>query len=143
MKGQSIDYACPYCEESKIEAAATAPYVRGFLIAFQYGTKSFVGCTSCVRKKLDQTGIPLDQANIDITQIGYTLATSMMAADGQIDESEVVVATDLGKKVFDDFNEGDFSRVVKSGDLPAAEDLAVLLREVLTDEGKAADVSYL
>jgi len=27
---------------------ASAPYVRGFLVAYQFGTKRFVGCTSCV-----------------------------------------------------------------------------------------------
>ena len=49
---KKINFPCPYCDKNKIETTATAPYVRGFLIAYQYGTKSFIGCASCTRKKV-------------------------------------------------------------------------------------------
>lgn len=45
-------YPCPYCHENGLEAVATAPYVRGLLVAYLVGSKSFIGCTSCVRKKV-------------------------------------------------------------------------------------------
>ncbi len=45
-------YPCPYCNKRKLETTATAPYVRGFLLAYQIGKKSYIGCTSCVKKKV-------------------------------------------------------------------------------------------
>ena len=48
-----IPYDCPYCTtDRKIETTATAPYVRGFLIAYSIGYKSYIGCVSCVKKKV-------------------------------------------------------------------------------------------
>ena len=55
-----IDYSCPYCEGRSIETVATAPYVRGFLVAYQIGSKDFIGCTSCVRTRvLGEAGLSL------------------------------------------------------------------------------------
>jgi len=31
---------------------ATAPFVRGFVLAYQMGKKSFIGCVPCVRKRI-------------------------------------------------------------------------------------------
>ncbi|MFK8111446.1 MAG: TerB family tellurite resistance protein [Rubripirellula sp.] len=45
-------YPCPYCNTNPLETTATAPYVRGFLVAYQIGTKTFIGCVPCVRKKI-------------------------------------------------------------------------------------------
>ncbi len=47
-----IPYECPYCDTAKIETTATAPYVRGFILAYVLGYKSYIGCASCVRKKV-------------------------------------------------------------------------------------------
>jgi len=48
-----IPYDCPYCEtDRKIETTATAPYVRGFILAYSVGYKSYIGCVSCVKKKV-------------------------------------------------------------------------------------------
>lgn len=55
MENQSaqIPYDCPYCAtDRKIETTATAPYVRGFILAYSIGYKSYIGCTSCVKKKV-------------------------------------------------------------------------------------------
>lgn len=45
-------YPCPYCNQNELETVATAPYVRGMLIAYQVGSRSFIGCVPCVRKKV-------------------------------------------------------------------------------------------
>ena len=45
-------HTCPHCKSNKVETIAKAPYVRGFLLAYQLGSKTFIGCTSCVRKKI-------------------------------------------------------------------------------------------
>lgn len=52
MSHASAEYPCPYCNNSPLETTATAPYVRGFFVAYQIGTKTFIGCVSCVRKKV-------------------------------------------------------------------------------------------
>ena len=39
---------CPNCETGTLSAVATAPYARGFLIAYQVGSKKIIGCKRCV-----------------------------------------------------------------------------------------------
>lgn len=185
-----ISYSCPYCKGRGIETAATAPYVRGFLLAYQIGTKSFIGCARCVRtrilgeaglsmligwfsitalvinpflitynllqtafvrrnypkarKKLSDAGVPEDQSQVNPTQLGYSLAASMIVADGQVDAEEINVARALGPKLFPDFDDEALQAVVRRAKkLPSPQDIASLLREVLTADGKKAVVSYL
>jgi uncharacterized tellurite resistance protein B-like protein len=52
MSDASSGYPCPYCKSNSLQTTATAPYVRGFLVAYQLGTKTFIGCVPCVRKKI-------------------------------------------------------------------------------------------
>lgn len=52
MSSEVSGYPCPYCNNESLETTASAPYVRGFLVAYQIGSKTFIGCTSCVRKKV-------------------------------------------------------------------------------------------
>lgn len=53
-------YPCPYCHTRPLEALATAPYVRGLLVVMLFGSKSFIGCVPCVRKKmLGEVGMSL------------------------------------------------------------------------------------
>jgi uncharacterized tellurite resistance protein B-like protein len=52
MSDESIGYKCPYCSTRTLESVATVPYVRGFLLAYQHGTKKFIGCCSCVRLQI-------------------------------------------------------------------------------------------
>ncbi len=133
-----IGYSCPYCEGKNIETVATAPYVRGFLVAYQMGSKNFIGCVPCVRKlmfkevgkstaigwfsitalfinpvliaynlcrapfvrvnykkarkTLEKASVPEDAGTIDLTEMGYVLAVAMIAADGQIEQSELETA---------------------------------------------------
>ncbi len=52
MSGEHVNYPCPYCHDNRLETKATLPYVRGYLIVFEYGYKKIIGCKSCVRKQL-------------------------------------------------------------------------------------------
>ena len=52
MSSETAGYPCPYCNQNQLETVATAPYVRGLLVAYQIGSKSFIGCVPCVRKKV-------------------------------------------------------------------------------------------
>lgn len=53
-------YPCPYCNNGPLETTATAPYVRGLLVAYLIGTKTYIGCVSCVRKKvLGEAGLSM------------------------------------------------------------------------------------
>jgi len=52
MSTDSQGYPCPYCHQKQLETVATAPYVRGFIAAYQIGSKTFIGCVPCVRKKV-------------------------------------------------------------------------------------------
>ena len=49
---EEIGYPCPHCAGAKLETVATVPYVRGFILAFQFGSKRFIGCCNCVRKSI-------------------------------------------------------------------------------------------
>jgi hypothetical protein len=97
-----------------------------------------------VRKQLRAAGIPDRPEPMSLLQIGYMLAASMIAADGRILPEEVAVAERIGAQIFSDFNPTDFRNVVgRHRSLPPAEDLAGLLREGLTDEGKTIVSRYL
>jgi uncharacterized tellurite resistance protein B-like protein len=48
----SAGYPCPYCQTNSLETTATAPYVRGLLVAYLIGSKTYIGCVTCVRKKV-------------------------------------------------------------------------------------------
>lgn len=43
---------CPRCGKAPVDTVANAPYIRGFVLAYNYGMKQFVGCRACVRKQL-------------------------------------------------------------------------------------------
>lgn len=65
------DYSCPSCKKRSIETAVTAPYIRGFLLAYQMGTKKFVGCTGCARGEL------LKEAGLSML-VGWFSPTSLL-----------------------------------------------------------------
>lgn len=61
---------CPRCKSSSIDTVATAPYIRGFVLAYNYGTKRFVGCNPCVRKQLAaEVGLSLLTGWFSITSL--------------------------------------------------------------------------
>jgi uncharacterized tellurite resistance protein B-like protein len=190
MSDQSIDYKCPYCEKNTLESVATVPYIRGFLLAYQHGTKRFIGCCSCVRhqiykeaglsallgwfsltalltnplfigyslirgifvfknldavrKQLREAGIPEPREDINLVKIAYSLAASMIAADKKILPTEVAIAAEIGRNIFEDFVPSDFQKVVENHkNLPEAEELSALLSKVLTEEGVTIIYKYL
>lgn len=183
-------YPCPYCHERTLEAVASAPYVRGFIIVMMFGSKSFIGCVPCVRqkifgeagmsmllgwfspksliinpflilynlvravfvganpkaveKKLTQLGLPGTPNLIDIQAVGVALAASMILADGEVDEAEVLAAEKSGDEVFEGFDEARLRMILQHGkDLPSADDLAGMLRDVLDQESKAKVMEFL
>lgn len=53
-------YNCPYCQVRPLETTAKAPFVRGYLLAYQLGYQRLVGCVRCVRNRvLRQAGYSL------------------------------------------------------------------------------------
>ncbi|MFK7925618.1 MAG: tellurite resistance TerB family protein [Bacteroidia bacterium] len=54
MKDHSkpIAYNCPYCQVRPLETTARAPFVRGYLLAYQLGYQKLVGCVRCVRNRV-------------------------------------------------------------------------------------------
>ena len=51
MQVKSSNHKCPYCQVNDLETIATAPYIRGFILAYKIGSRTFIGCVPCVRKK--------------------------------------------------------------------------------------------
>jgi uncharacterized tellurite resistance protein B-like protein len=123
----------------------TAVFVNPVLILYNTAQGLFVFKNpERVRQKLREAGIPDRPEPMSILKVGYMLAASMVAADGQILAEEVAVAEQIGARLFSDFNSADFRQVVaRHKSLPAVEELAGLLREALTEEGKSLMSRYL
>ncbi len=190
MQDDHVNYPCPYCHSNKLETKATLPYVRGFLIVFQYGYKKIIGCKSCVRKQLlketakssligwfspkalianpflivyglgravivktnikgvlqelENSGIAPPGQEISILEIGYCLAASMIAADKKIEDSEVETALNIGKQIFNGFNETAFRETVdKHKSLPEPAELSAILGEIIDQDGRISICAYL
>lgn len=61
---------CPRCRSSDIDTVTTAPYIRGFVLAYNYGTKRFVGCNPCVKKQLaGEVGLSLLTGWFSVTSL--------------------------------------------------------------------------
>ncbi|MEZ5937974.1 MAG: TerB family tellurite resistance protein [Hyphomonadaceae bacterium] len=52
MTASAQSVPCPRCNRRPLTTVATAPYARGFLLAYQTGNKKIAGCTSCVGQGL-------------------------------------------------------------------------------------------
>ena len=105
----------------------------------------FVGANpKAVEKKLTQLGLPGTPNLIDIQAVGVALAASMILADGEVDEAEVLAAEKSGDEVFEGFDEARLRMILQHGkDLPSADDLAGMLRDVLDQESKAKVMEFL
>ena len=190
MTDDHVAYPCPYCGERYLEAAATLPYVRGYVLAFHFGSKKIVGCSKCVRlqllketgvssaigwfsptalvsnpfliayglartalvtrnpdavrKQLTGAGISDPESETNLVRIGYSLAASMIAADGKIDPKEVATAAEVGMQIFEDFDRAEFNAVMANHkELPEPAELATVLSGVLSDDGKDAVYGFL
>ena len=57
-----MPHRCPTCQERELDTLATLPYVRGFLIAYQIGTKKFIydiwGDAVNTAARLESHGVP-------------------------------------------------------------------------------------
>ena len=47
-----IAIQCPHCESDLIEDARELFFVQGLLVAIRYGSRRYIGCTRCVRRKV-------------------------------------------------------------------------------------------
>ena len=80
----------------------------------------------------------------DLLNAVYTLAATMVAADGMIDPAEVVTAEDVGKSLFSDFDSIEFRACCNQlENLPAFIDTVVTLNTPLTYEHKLWIYEYL
>lgn len=52
ISNDPIHRLCPSCGQNNIQTAAVTPYIRGMILAHQYGRKVFIGCVPCVRKNI-------------------------------------------------------------------------------------------
>lgn len=92
-------------------------------------------------KDMGVAGSPDDQNPV---RIAYNLAAALIAADGKVYEVEVTTAARIGKQLFADFNEEDFyATITSSRDLPAAEEIATMLKRVVSLETRDTLYRYL
>ena len=101
-----------------------------------------------VQELLNELGVdtsgPPESAQVDITRVAASLAVAMVAADGEIDEDEIVVSIGIGQRLFEGFTPELFQDVLcNAKNLPNATQLAAVLRDYLTDDGKVAVQKYL
>ena len=97
-----------------------------------------------VAAKLQELGVKPPSQGTDLLQVVYALTATLITADGKIDPEEILVATELGQQLFDDFNPARLTEACnRPQELPAAKDLGSMLREVLSDEQKAILFNYM
>jgi uncharacterized tellurite resistance protein B-like protein len=123
----------------------TALILNPIFIIYGLGRCLFVSTNlDAVRKVLKEAGIPEPAQPVNIVQIAYSLAASMIVADKKIDEAEVALASEIGARILDGFDAAEFRKTVDNHkNLPEPAELAGLLRDVLTDEGKVLVYRYL
>ena len=97
-----------------------------------------------VAQMLKEYGIPENPSLINVTKIGYSLAASMIRADGKVEEAEIRMAEEIGERIFDDFDEAAFRLIMKNQtNLPSVKDLTTILKDILNEEGKDTLYKYL
>lgn len=74
----------------------------------------------------------------------YTLAATMVGADGKIDQAEIATAEGIGKSMFSEFDSIEFRACCSDVDnLPAFNDIVSVLEKPLTHEHKSVIYDYL
>ena len=123
----------------------TALILNPIFIVYGLGRTLFVRTNlDAVRKVLKESGIPEPAQPLNIVQVAYGLAASMIVADKKILPEEIALASEIGSRIIDGFDDAEFRRTVDNHKkLPEPAELAGLLREVLTDEGKVLIYRYL
>lgn len=85
-----------------------------------------------------------DDTRTDVLKVAVSLAASLIAVDGVIEEEEKQVAVKMGHRLLPAFSEEAFYRALDDLDeLPSAYELASSVREVLDDESKDTILNYL
>jgi len=154
--GHKSFIGCVACVRKKVLAEAglsaligwfsiTALLINPFLIVYNLLQGVFLReKRNKVSQKLQELGIPENLETIDLTSIGYTLAVSMIKADGKVEEAEIEMAEKIGERIFEDFDEAKFRLLVQENKrLPATKDLAILLKDALNQEGRTIVFEYL
>jgi uncharacterized tellurite resistance protein B-like protein len=119
--------------------------INPFLIVYNVFRGALVGANPAgVGKKLRELGLPEKPSFVNVQAVGVALAASMILADGEVTEEEIATAEKAGDGVFDGFDEAGLRMILQHGkDLPPAEDLAAMLRNVLDNDGKTKVMVFL
>lgn len=93
-------------------------------------------------------GIELPEVNsessLSVSELAYSLAASVITADGVIDDVELETASNLAKLFIDDFDSEALHQVCLHPDLiPSPHKLCKKVANLLTDEGKVLLLRYL
>lgn len=123
----------------------TALILNPIFIVYGLGRALFVRTNlDAVRKVLQEAGIPEPAKPLNLVQVAYSLAASMIAADKKILPEEIALASEIGTRILEGFDAAEFRKTVDNHkNLPEPAELAGLLREVLTEDGKELVYRYL
>ena len=123
----------------------TALILNPIFIVYGLGRALFVRTNlDAVRKVLKEAGIPEPAKPLNLVQVAYSLAASMIAADKKILPEEIALASEIGTRILEGFDAAEFRKTVDNHkNLPEPAELAGLLREVLTEDGKVLVYRYL
>lgn len=119
--------------------------INPFLILYNFFRGLMVGQNpTAVAKKLRELGLPDKPNFVNMEVVGVALAAAMIMADGEVDPAELAAAEKAGDEVFEGFDEAALRLILQnSKDIPAAEDLARMLRDVLDNDGKTKVMVFL
>jgi len=123
----------------------TAVILNPIFIVYGLGRALFVRTNlDAVRKVLKEAGIPEPAKPLNVVQVAYSLAASMIAADKKILPEEIALASEIGTRILEGFDTAEFRKTVDNHkNLPEPAELAGLLREVLTEDGRVLVYRYL
>jgi uncharacterized tellurite resistance protein B-like protein len=123
----------------------TALILNPIFIVYGLGRTLFVRTNlDSVRKVLQEAGIPEPAKPLNLVQVAYSLAASMIAADKKILPEEIALASEIGSRILEGFDASEFRKTVDNHkSLPEPAELAGLLRDVLADDGKVLVYRYL
>jgi uncharacterized tellurite resistance protein B-like protein len=123
----------------------TALILNPIFIVYGLGRALFVRTNlEAVRKVLKEAGIPEPAKPLNLVQVAYSLAASMIAADKKIKPEEIALASEIGTRILEGFDAAEFRKTVDNHkNLPEPAELAGLLREVLTEDGRVLVYRYL
>jgi uncharacterized tellurite resistance protein B-like protein len=119
--------------------------INPFFILYNFFRGLLVGQNpTAVAKKLRELGLPDKPNFVNMEVVGVALAAAMIMADGEVDPAELAAAERAGDEVFEGFDEAALRLILQnSKDIPAAEDLAGMLRDVLDNDGKTKVMVFL